>query len=99
MGGLPVPRDPSEIVNGKVITNKGWSVDREFRIGAAKALEIIKKQGMNLVILQSRSPSCGLGRIYDGSFSGKLINADGIFARLLKNEGIRVIDVKEFIDD
>lgn len=99
LGGLPIPRDPSEIVNGEVLTDKGKSVDKEFRNGAKKALEIVKESGAELVVLQSRSPSCGLGKIYDGSFTGRLVDGDGFFVKLLKDEGIKAIDVSNFIKD
>lgn len=99
LGGLPIPRDPSEIVNGEVLTDKGKSVDKEFRNGAKKALEIVKESGAELVVLQSRSPSCGLGKIYDGSFTGRLVEGDGVFVKLLKDEGIKVVDVSNFIKD
>ena len=78
LGGLPVPRDPADIVDGEVVTYKGVSVDYEFRKGARKALDIIKNEGIELVILQSRSPSCGKGGIYDGTFTSKLIKGDVI---------------------
>lgn len=97
LGGLPIPRDPSEIVKGEVLTNMGKSVDKEFKNGAKKALEIVKESGAELVILQSRSPSCGLGKIYDGSFTGRLVEGDGVFVKLLKDEGIKVVDVSDFI--
>ena len=99
LGGLPIPRDPAEIVDDGVITNKGLSVDYEFRKGAQKALDIIKNQGIELVILQSRSPSCGKGLIYDGTFSSNLIKGDGIFVKLLKENGIRAMDIKDFIEN
>ena len=95
LGGLTTPRIPCEIVDGKVIDRNGTSRDSEFRSGAQKALEIAVKEGADCAILQSRSPSCGIGTIYDGSFTGKLIPGDGIFADLLKKHGIRVIDVKD----
>lgn len=97
LGGLPIPRDPSEIVKGEVLTNMGKSVDKEFKNGAKKALEIVKESGAELVILQSRSPSCGLGKIYDGSFKGRLVEGDGVFVKLLKDEGIKAVDVGDFI--
>lgn len=97
LGGLPIPRDASEIVNGEVLTDKGKSVDKEFRNGAKKALEIVKESGAELVVLQPRSPSCGLGKIYDGSFTGRLVDGDGVFVKLLKDEGIKAVDVGDFI--
>ena len=93
LGGLPVPRESAEIVNGIVSHKDGTSVDKEFRKGAKKALEIVKEQKIDLVILKSRSPSCGVNSIYDGSFSGKLISGRGVFADLLQKNGIKVIDV------
>ena len=93
LGGLPVPRESAEIVNGIVSHKDGTSVDKEFRKGAKKALEIVKEQKIDLVILKSRSPSCGVNAIYDGFFSGKLISGRGVFADLLQKNGIKVIDV------
>ena len=94
LGGLPIPRDPAEIVDGVVKHKDGSSVDKEFRDGAKKALEILKDKGAELVILQSRRPSCGVDSIYDGTFSGKLIPGNGVFVELLKSEGLKVIDVE-----
>jgi purine nucleoside phosphorylase len=95
LGGLPVPRETAEIVNGVVSHKDGTSVDKEFRKGAKKALEIVKEENVDLVILQSRSPSCGVNSIYDGSFSGKLISGKGVFADLLQKNGIKVMDVSD----
>ena len=95
LGGLPIPRESAEIVNGVVSLKDGSSVDKKFRDGAEKALRIIKENNADLVILQSRSPSCGVNTIYDGSFSGKLIPGQGVFSELLKKNGIKVIDVED----
>ena len=95
LGGLPVPREPSEIVNGVVCHKDGISVDEEFRRGAELALEIVKKQNADLVILQSRSPSCGVNSIYDGTFGGKTIAGQGVFAKMLEENGIKIMDVAE----
>lgn len=95
MGGLPTPRIPSEICGDEVINREGFSVDRQFREGARKALEAVTEAGAELVILQSRSPSCGVLNIYDGSFSGTTIPGKGIFARLLEENGFKMIDVSE----
>ena len=95
MGGLPVPRESAEIVTGVVSHKDGTSVDKEFRKGAKKALEIVKEENVDLVILQSRSPSCGVNSIYDGSFSGKLISGKGVFADLLQKNGIKVMDIAD----
>ena len=95
LGGLPIPRESAEIVNGVVSLKDGSSVDKMFRDGAEKAIHIVKENNVDLVILQSRSPSCGVNNIYDGSFSGKLIPGQGVFSELLKKNGIKVIDVED----
>ena len=95
LGGLPTPRNASEIVEGVVRHKDGTSVDAEFRKGAEVALKIVKENEAALVILQSRSPSCGVDIIYDGTFSKTLIPGDGVFVKLLKENGIRVMDVAE----
>lgn len=99
LGGLPIPRDPAEIVNGVVTDCKGVSVDRQFRNGAEKALRIAEENGIDLAILQSRSPSCGVNQIYDGSFTGRLIPGQGVFAELLQQHGYRVLDCEELTDE
>lgn len=95
LGGLATPRLPAEIVNGIVRQKDGKSVDDEFKKGAKEALDIAKKNKVDLVILQSRSPSCGVNNIYDGSFTGKLIEGRGVFAKILKENNIKVIDVED----
>ena len=95
LGGLTTPREPSEIVNGIVSHRDGTVVDKEFRKGAEMALRIVEEQKAELVILQSRSPSCGVNSIYDGSFSGTIISGKGVFAELLQEKGIKVIDVAD----
>ncbi|MCR5287126.1 MAG: DUF523 domain-containing protein [Saccharofermentans sp.] len=95
MGGLSTPRESSEIVDGVVRHKDGVSVDEEFRKGAESALKKVLDNGVELVILQSRSPSCGVKEIYDGTFSGKLIPGQGVFAKLLSENNIRVLDVSE----
>ena len=95
LGGLTIPRNPSEIVDGVVTNCKGVSVDRQFREGAEEALRIAEENGIDLAVLQSRSPSCGVRQIYDGSFTGKLIPGQGIFAQLLEKSGFRVMDCEE----
>ncbi len=92
LGGLPVPRKPAELCNGKVCTRDGRSVDQEFRKGAALALKLALDEGVELAILQPRSPSCGLRQVYDGSFSGKKIEGKGVFATLLLEHGIKAVE-------
>ena len=95
LGGLSIPREPAEIVNCIVSLKDGTSVDKEFRQGAKEALKIVKEQNADIVILQSRSPSCGVNTVYDGSFSGEIISGQGIFADLLRKNGIKSIDVED----
>ena len=95
MGGLPIPRAPGEIVDGVVRNEDGTSVDFEYRSGAAKALEIAREEGIDLAILQSRSPSCGVNQIYDGTFTGCKIKGSGVFAQLLKDNGFKVLDAED----
>ncbi|HNW83689.1 MAG TPA: DUF523 domain-containing protein [bacterium] len=90
LGGLPTPRDPSEIANGRVISKKGTDVTAQFDKGAQIVLRLAKLFECKEAILKSRSPSCGSGKIYDGTFSGNLVSGDGITARLLKDNGITV---------
>lgn len=98
MGGLLTPRVPSEIVNGVVTMADGRIVDEEFRKGAQIGLNLAKENKVDLVILQSRSPSCGVKQIYDGTFSGNKIEGQGIFARLLTENGFRIVDVEDLDD-
>ena len=92
MGGLPTPRPPAEIVHGEVINQLGVSVDKEYRLGAQKALEIARREKIDLAILQSRSPSCGVRQIYDGTFTGTKISGQGVCAALLMENGFAVLD-------
>ena len=95
MGGLPTPRTPSEIVQGKVINKDGLSVDWEYRRGAESVLKIAELEQPDLIILQSRSPSCGVKQRYDGTFTGTLISGSGVTAGLLIEHGFPVVDVED----
>ena len=95
LGGLPTPRIPAEIVNGVVTNKEGQVVDKEFRNGAEIALKIAEETRVDIAILQSRSPSCGVKQIYDGTFSGTRIDGQGVFASLLKENGIPMMDVED----
>ena len=96
LGGLPTPRVPSEIRNGIVTAKDGRVVDREFRLGAEKCLEIAERENPDLIILQPRSPSCGVKRRYDGTFSGTLTDGPGVTAQLLMENGFKVIDAEDY---
>lgn len=91
LGGLPTPRVPSEIVDGIVTDRNGRVVDRQFRAGAEAALKTAQDEGIDLAILQPRSPSCGIGTIYDGTFTGTLVPGNGVFARMLTDNGYKVV--------
>ena len=98
LGGLPTPRPSAEIVNGKVMNTEGKNITKEFTLGAQKAFEIVQKEDPDLIILQSRSPSCGIKQIYDGTFSGNKILGQGLFADLCIKAGYNVLDIED-IDD
>jgi len=91
MGGLSTPRETAEKKKGKVITKSGKDVTLNFKKGAREVLKIAKLLGIKKAILKQRSSSCGCGKIYDGTFSGKVIKGDGVTAALLKRNKIKVI--------
>lgn len=95
MGGLPTPRTPSEIVDGVVTDRNGHITDGEYRRGARTTLEIAQRERPDCIILQSRSPSCGVKQRYDGTFSGTLIDGSGVTAELLMRNGFHVIDAED----
>ncbi len=90
-GGLPTPRDPSEIVNDKVISKAGKDVTYEYKKGASIALKLAQDNKVDLVLFKAKSPSCGSGLIYDGTFTGNKIPGNGIAADLLIKHGFKVI--------
>lgn len=94
-GGLPTPRVPVELINGKAINKEGEDKTRYFEKGAQKALDVCKKHDIKYAILKFRSPSCGSGVIYDGSFSHTFVEGDGVAAKLLKDNGIEVFSEKD----
>lgn len=98
LGGLPTPRLPSEISDGVVTMSDGSIVDEAFRRGAEAALALAKAHEADLIILQSRSPSCGVHEVYDGSFSGVRVPGMGVFARMAAEAGFAVMDVADLPD-
>ena len=91
LGGLTTPRDPVEIAkDGRVLTAKGEDVTKQFILGAEETLRLCQLYGCKVAILKSLSPSCGSGQIYDGTFKKVIIEGDGLTAKLLKENGIRV---------
>lgn len=95
LGRLSIPRPPAEIVGERIITVAGQDVTAQYQAGAAAALQIALESGCHQAILKARSPSCGSEKVYDGSFSGKLVDGDGIFAQMLKQAGIAVYTDEE----
>lgn len=94
-GGLGTPREPAEMKDGLVVTKTAKDVSENFKFGAEICLKIAKLNSCKKAILKARSPSCGSGQIYDGSFSKKLIFGDGVAAKLLKENGILVFSEDE----
>lgn len=101
-GGLTVPREPCERLGDRVITRFGTDVTEAFHEGAARCLEMILQEAgdeeIEGAILKARSPSCGSGIIYDGSFRSVKIPGDGVFAELLRSRDIRVMTELDFED-
>ncbi len=107
LGGLPTPRPACEIVGGtgievlegkaRVISNDKQNLSDAFIKGAEEVLHIVKNAGIKGAIFQSRSPSCGCGHIYDGTFSSHLIPGDGVTSALLRKHGIKVINEADFL--
>ena len=89
LGGLPTPRVPSERVGDRVLTREGADVTEAFRRGAERALELARANGVTRAVLQERSPSCGSGSVYDGTFTGRLVPGRGVTAALLEENGVR----------
>ena len=94
-GGLSVPRDPAEIIRGRILTNKGKDVTAQFLLGAEDVLDFCLKNNIHKAIMKARSPSCGKGRIYDGSFSNRLVGGNGVTVELLQRNHIKVYSEEE----
>jgi uncharacterized protein YbbK (DUF523 family) len=95
-GGLPTPRERAEIQkDGRILSKSGKDLTENFYRGAREVLRIAKLLGVKTAILKSKSPSCGSGQIYDGSFSERLIKGDGILTKILKKNKIKIITEKE----
>jgi uncharacterized protein YbbK (DUF523 family) len=90
LGGLATPRIPAERVGTGVITRDGGDVTAAYEKGAGEVLKLAQLYGCQAAILKERSPSCGSGQVYDGTFTGTLTEGDGVCAACLKEHGIRV---------
>lgn len=91
--GLPTPRKPCEIKDGSVYNIDGVDLTKEFLDGANETLKLCKMYNIKKAYLKAKSPSCGKGKIYDGSFSGVLTDGDGIVTKLLEENEIEVISI------
>ncbi len=96
LGGLPTPRMSSERIGNQVITKEKMDVTDCYQKGAREALRLAKYYGIKKAILKSRSPSCGVGEIYDGTFSHRLVPGDGVTAEIFRKAGIEVISSDEW---
>jgi len=94
-GGLPIPREPAEKRGERVITKSGKDITEYFKKGAKEVLKIAKILKIKKAIFKQKSPSCGCGKIYDGTFSKRLIKGNGITTELLKKNKIEVLSEEE----
>lgn len=95
LGGLGVPRPCVELRDGVAYNCRGENVDAAFRAGVQKALDRVEGLSIDLVVLQSRSPTCGVKQIYDGTFRKRLIDGQGMLAAALAARGYRLVDVED----
>lgn len=98
LGGLPTPRSPVEITEGRAVNKEGADCTEQFKKGAQEAGKLAGYFNCRAALLKANSPSCGFGRIYDGSFSGKLIEGNGITAELLHKKGLKIYSEKDLKD-
>ncbi len=98
MGGLPTPRVPCERRDGRVVARDGGDRTKAFTAGALEALRIARESDARLAVLKARSPSCGVGAVYDGSFSHVLAPGDGVFAAMLREEGLTLATEENFAE-
>ena len=92
---LGVPRVPMEIRDGKLINREGISVDKAVRDAVEASLAELKGQDIGCCVLKSRSPTCGVRQVYDGTFTGTLVEGKGVLAQALHDAGYAVIDAEE----
>ena len=90
LGGLPTPRPPAERVGDRVMNREGMDVTEAYQRGAEETLRLAELFGAHLALLKERSPSCGMGKIYDGSFQGRIVDGSGVTTELLSSHGISV---------
>lgn len=98
LGGLPTPRVPSEIRGGRVVAKDGTDVTDAFTRGAEEALRLAQENGCTAAILKARSPSCGSGEVYDGTFTGTRVSGEGVFARMAREAGFEIWNEETFTE-
>jgi len=97
-GGLPTPREPCEIRDGRAVTASGRDVTEIYERGAAEALRLARLYGCRTALLKERSPSCGCREVYDGSFTKTLVPGMGFTAALLAQNGVAVYGESDIPD-
>lgn len=97
LGGLSIPREPSELINGFAYSKSGKDVNNNHTNGAAKVMNIVNYLHIKKAILMDRSPSCGVNQIYNGYFVNKLKDGEGITTRTLRNAGVECLTIEEFV--
>ena len=95
LAGMGIPRVPMEIAGGVLVNREGKNVDEPNRRAVAAILEQIRNEDIECAVLKSRSPTCGVKQVYDGTFSGILVDGAGVLARALMDAGYRVIDAED----
>ncbi len=95
LGGLPIPRTPCEKIGDKVIAKDGIDRTYEYQKGAKIALDTCLKNNVKIAVVKAKSPSCGKGKIYDGTFSHTLVDGNGVFVEMLLEHGIKVYTENE----
>ncbi len=98
MGGLKTPRNPAEIVGDRVVCDNGDDVTQQYNRGAKEVLRLAKLFSCELAILKANSPSCGNSKVYDGTFTRRLIDGMGVTSQLLSENGIRILNETEITD-
>ena len=91
LGGLPTPRVPCERCGGRVVGQNGADLTAQFERGANETLKLARLYRCAYAILKERSPSCGFGKVYDGTFTGALADGSGVTAELLSRNGIQIV--------
>ena len=98
-GGLPTPRPPAEVKGDQVLRENGVDVTSQFIKGSEFCRDKGISEKVTLAILKSRSPACGCGQIYNGSFTKTLVEGDGIFTQTLKAAGFECVSDEDFLND